>query len=146
MTSDTSENGILPVKPGLVNGGGISSDDVKLLGSKCANCGEVAIGSNAVCLNCGSEQIKAVELSSEGELWTYTVIRHKPPGEYLGPDPFVPFALGLVELPDGVRVMAPIEGDVDSLKIGSRVSLRPWMLQADEGQAYRAFKFVQSAS
>ena len=42
-----------------------------------------------------------------------------PPGAYKGPEPFVPFALGLVELPEGLRVMSPLEGDIDALKIGN---------------------------
>lgn len=146
MAGDTPTNDILPVRQGLVNGGGASSDQVQLLGSKCKICDEVSIGTNAVCLNCGSDQIDGIELGSEGELWTYTIIRHKPPGEYLGPDPFEPYALGLVELPDGVRIMAPIDGDIETLKIGSKVHLRPWMLHASDGQAYRAFKFTQTAA
>lgn len=146
MAEDSPTNEILPVRQGLVNGGGEESDNVHLLGSKCENCGEVSIGTNPVCLNCGSDQIIQSELSAEGELWTYTIVRHKPPGDYLGPDPFVPFALGLVELSDGVRIMAPLDGDVDSLKIGAKLQLLPWLLKSGDGQAYRAFKFAPANS
>ena len=135
-----------PIKEGLVTSATGDIDDIQLLGSKCQNCGEVSIGTNAVCLNCGSDQIEAIELSAEGQLWTYTVIRHKPPGDYLGPDPFEPFALGLVELPDGVRIMSPIEGDVESLQIGAKLRLTPWILQSGDGQAYRAFRFAPAES
>jgi len=132
---------ILPIRQGLVNGGGDLADQVRLLGSKCADCSEVSIGSNSTCPNCGSENMRSLELASHGVLWTYTVIRHKPPGDYLGPEPFAPFALGLVELPDGVRIMAPIDADIDRLKIGARLSLRTWMLRSRQGQLYRAFRF-----
>ena len=131
---------LLPVKEGLVRGE--SPDDVRLLGSKCGNCGEVSIGTNAVCLNCGSVQIDGLELSSEGVLWTYTIIRHKPPGGYLGPQDFEPFGLGLVEMPDGVRIMAPLEGDPESFQIGSKLVLKPWVLESADGEAYRAFRFA----
>ena len=141
MNDEKSADGIQPIRKGLVNAGGDIADDVRLLGSKCANCGEVSIGSNDVCLNCGGDDIDQIELSSEGELWTYTVIRHRPPGDYLGPDPFEPYALALVELADGVRIMAPLEGDTESFEIGSQVQLVPWMLQAEDGQVYRAFRF-----
>lgn len=141
MTEEKPTNEVLPVRAGLVAAGG-EPDEVRLLGSKCENCGEVSIGTNSVCLNCGSDQIGSTELSSEGELWTYTVIRHKPPGDYLGSEPFEPFALGLVELADGVRIMAPLDGDVDSFEIGSRLQLVPWMLTASDGQAYKAFRFA----
>lgn len=143
MTEAIRLDQLQPVKEGLVTGADGDLDDVRLLGSKCRNCAEVSIGTNSVCLNCGSDDIEGIELSPEGELWTYTTIRHKPPGDYLGPDPFEPFALGLVELPDGVRIMAPIEGATDSLKIGQKLRLRPWILQSRDGeQSYRAFRFA----
>jgi uncharacterized OB-fold protein len=146
MVEEAPFNEIQPIKEGLVIGGGESSDDVHLLGSQCENCGEVSIGTNSVCLNCGSDQIEAIKLSSEGELWTYTVIRHKPPGDYIGPEPFEPFALGLVELPDGVRIMSPLEGDVDSFQIGAKLRLAPWILKSKDGTAYRAFRFAPAGS
>lgn len=140
--SDKSENMLLPVKEGLVAGAG--REDVQLLGSKCENCNEVSIGTNAVCLNCGSQQIRHIELSSEGELWTYTIVRHRPPGGYLGPDPFQPFSLGLVELPDGIRIMAPLDGEPEDFKIGDKLALRPWVLKDSDGNEYRAFRFAHS--
>ena len=146
MSEATTANVIMPIKDGLVNGGGEPCDDVRLLGSKCEHCGEVSIGTNSVCLNCGGDQIEKIELSADGELWTYTIIRHKPPGEYLGPEPFEPYALGLVELTDGVRIMAPLEGTVDSFEIGSRLQLVPWILQSSDGRTYRAFRYSTVAT
>lgn len=131
-----------PVRDGLVTGESHDIDAVQLLGSECQSCKEVSIGTNTICLNCGGDEMRVKPLSSEGELWSYTIIRHKPPGNYLGPDPFEPFALGLVELPDGVRIMAPLEGEPDALRIGTRLELRPWILQDGDGQAYRAFRFA----
>ncbi len=142
--SNRSNAELLPVKEGLVTGAG--KDDVTLLGSKCLACKEVSIGTNPVCLNCGSDQIESIKLSSEGELWTYTVVRHKPPGEYLGPDPFQPFGLGLVELAEGVRIMAPLEGETDAFRIGDKLQLKPWILHAADGKAYRAFRFARKSS
>ncbi len=133
---------IEPVRPGLVNGGGSAADHVAVFGSKCKHCGEVSIGTNDGCLNCGGSEIQRVTLANEGTLWTYTIIRHKPPGDYLGPDPFEPYALGLVELPDGIRVMAPLVGDVDKFEIGSVVRSVPWVLVSDDGKAYRAFRYA----
>lgn len=137
---------LLPVKDGLISESAADASEVRLLGSKCADCAEASIGTNSVCLNCGSDQIQSVELSSEGTLWTYTVVRHKPPGDYLGPEPFVPFGLGLVELPEGVRVMAPLEGNIEAFVIGSRLRIVPWILQGKDGKAYKAFKFAQVTS
>jgi uncharacterized protein len=114
----------IPIREGLFAG---SLDDlaaVHLQGSRCRDCGEVTLGQNSNCPNCGGHSTDPIELADHGSLWTYTVIRHKPPGDYRGPDPFKPFCLGLVELPDGIRVLAPIEGDVESMKIDLPLRLR----------------------
>lgn len=142
--SDIAMNDLLPIKEGLVSGD--SPDDVRLLGSKCGGCNEVSIGTNVVCLNCGGNKINSIEFSPTGELWTFTIIRHKPPGEYLGPESFEPFGLGLVELPEGLRIMAPLEGDVDSFQIGDQLEIKHWKLTAADGQVYRAFRFASKSN
>ena len=110
-------------------------DRVRLLGSRCRDCGETTIGTSTVCPNCGGTALESLPLSRRGTLWTYTVVRHRPPGDYRGPDPFVPFALGLVELPEGLRVVAPIAGDPAAVRIGMplefRAAVRPGSAQPE---------------
>ena len=87
-------------------------------------------------------RLEVIPLSRRGSLWTYTVIRHRPPGDYKGPEPFVPFGEGLVELPEGIRVLSPIDGDVEKLKIGMELELVVYKLYEDEeGNDVTAFKF-----
>jgi uncharacterized OB-fold protein len=67
-------------------------------------------------------------LSAEGVLWTWTVQRFAPKSPPYQPPPegFRPFAVGYVELPDGVRVEAVIEvDDLASVRIGMRLRLVP---------------------
>ncbi|MHB9880413.1 Zn-ribbon domain-containing OB-fold protein [Pacificimonas sp. ICDLI1SI03] len=66
-----------------------------------------------------------IRLSDDGSVWSYTVVRYRPPGNYKGGDPFQPFAMALVDLPEGIRVVAPIAGDPDAVKIGMPVRFRP---------------------
>ena len=74
-------------------------------------------------------------------------VRHKPPGDYRGPEPFKPFCIGLVELPEGLRVMSPIEGDVESMQIGMRLRLRAFVHHTgDAGQHVVAFAFAPTAA
>ncbi len=42
--------------------------------------------------------------------------------------PFVPFGLGLVELPEGIRIISPIDADVDKLNIGMELELVAYQL------------------
>lgn len=114
---------------------------VRLMGSRCAQCHETTLGINSVCPNCGGEQVAAVPLSKQGTLWTYTIVRYKPPGDYRGPDPFVPFAMGLVELPEGLRVLTPLEGDVSGIKIGMPLQFHAFVRSQEEKPEVVSFAF-----
>lgn len=114
---------------------------VRLMGSRCSQCHETTLGTNSVCPNCGGNQVTAVPLSKRGTLWTYTVVRHKPPGDYKGPDPFVPFAMGLVELPEGLRVLAPLEGETTRFKIGMPLQFHAFVRSNSEKPEVVSFAF-----
>jgi uncharacterized OB-fold protein len=65
-------------------------------------------------------------LSTVGTLWTCTVQRFAPKSPpFIAPDDsFRPFALGYVELPEGIRVMAVLDAeDLDSIRIGMAVQV-----------------------
>ena len=135
-----NESPRVPVREGLFSGPLSDLDRVTLAGSRCGSCGETSLGSKTLCANCGKETVRDIALGTRGTLWTYTVVRHRPPGNYKGPEPFAPFGLGLVELPEGVRVMAPIHCDVDKLKIGLPLRFKPY-LRKDDGREVVAFAF-----
>jgi uncharacterized OB-fold protein len=140
--SKSDEKKQVSVREGLFTEPLPSLEKVRLVGSKCHNCGEVSLGTAKSCPNCASDHLEAIPLSRRGKLWSYTVIRHRPPGDYKGPDPFVPFGEGLVELPEGIRVVSPIDGDVNNLRIGMELELEAYKLyQNEEGDDVIAFKF-----
>lgn len=115
---ETNPSARIPIREGLLTTPLDDLGKVRLQGSRCSNCGETTLGMSTACPNCGRETVSALPLSGRGTLWTYTVVRHKPPGNYQGPDPFVPFGMGLVELPEGLRVLSPIDCPIEKLKIG----------------------------
>ncbi len=132
-----------PVREGLFAGSLSDLDQVALCGSRCRDCGETTLGENAVCPNCGGGEVATLPLSRDGVLWTATVVRHKPPGNYHGPDPFVPFGMGLVELADGIRVLSRIDADPGELRIGMPLRFHPYVLRKDEaGAEVVAFSFA----
>jgi uncharacterized OB-fold protein len=132
----------VPVRDGLLAGDLAQLDCVRLSGTKCQACGETSLGRNATCPNCGGDVVAEVTLSDHGVLWSYTVVRNRPPGDYKGRDPFVPFGLGLVELPDGIRVMSPLDVEITSLKIGMSLKFRAFVQHRDaEGHDVIAFNF-----
>lgn len=118
-------------------------EDVHLKGTRCRACGEAFLGKSPACENCQSVDLEDIILNDRGTLYTYTVIRNRPPGEYLGPDPFVPFGVGLVELPEGVRLMAPLtDCDVDALEVGMPLKLAVVLLGEDSaGNVVIGYKY-----
>ena len=68
-----------------------------------------------------------VLLGERGTLWTWTVQRFPPPIPYLGdtdPERFIPYGVGYVELPEGIRVEGRLsESDAAKLEIGMEMEL-----------------------
>lgn len=113
------------VREGLLAGDLADASTISLVGSECADCSEISLATSTLCLNCGSDELTPVALSNEGKIWTYTIVRHRPPGDFRGKEPFEPFPLGLVELAEGIRVMAPLSVPIDDVKIGMNVRFQP---------------------
>lgn len=68
--------------------------------------------------------METVELSSHGRLWAWTAVTAPPPG-YDGP---IPYGFGVVELPEGLRVVTRLtEADPSRLRAG-----QPMRLEAEE--------------
>jgi uncharacterized protein len=104
-------------------------DDPHLLGSRCSSCGGHHYPRHRVCAYCSSEDVVEVDLSSTGTLWAWTAVNAPPPG-YQGE---VPFGFGVVELPEGLRVVPRLtEADPSRLSAGQKMRLVVVPLHMDE--------------
>lgn len=130
------------IREGLLIGPLSDLDNVRLAGCRCASCGETSLGSKSICPNCGGDSVSEIPLGNRGKLWSFTVVRHRPPGDYKGPEPFVPFGLGLVELPEGLRVLSPIQCDIDVLKINLELRFKPYVRNDAGAREVVAFAFA----
>jgi uncharacterized OB-fold protein len=135
-----------PIREGLLAGDLSNLEQVRLAGTQCSVCREVSLGQSQVCPNCGSDAVAAISLGRQGVLWSFTVVRHKPPGDYRGPEPFAPFGMGLIELPEGIRVLAPIDCDVDGLRIGMALQIHPSVRPEADGGEVVYFDFTPAES
>jgi uncharacterized OB-fold protein len=118
---------------------------VHLKGTQCNDCGEVFMGHAIGCAHCGSENMKGIVFNDHGILYTYSVIQYPPPGDYKGPkDPFIAFVEGLVELPDGIRIVAPVlECDPENARINMPLKLKLYdFFKDEEGNDVVAFCYV----
>jgi uncharacterized OB-fold protein len=99
-----------------------------LLGSRCGACGSVLFPRADSCTYCATEDPEPVELSRRGTLWSWTAVTAPPPG-YEGE---VPFGVGVVELPEGVRVITRLtESDPSALHVGQPMEFRLVPLHRD---------------
>lgn len=138
-----SQVGRRPVGEGLFTGALEELDSVRLLGMQCPSCGIVSFGRSALCPNCGGPDHTEIALSPDGELLTYSVLRHPPGGAYRGRDPFEPFAIGLVSLPEQISIVAPLEVPIDDVRIGMPLRLEAYPLyRDDDGTDVIAFRFA----
>ena len=63
--------------------------------------------------------------SRRGVVWSYTDAQYQPPAPYVAADPYVPFALAAVTLPEGLVVLGQVADGfgVADLRVGSEVEL-----------------------
>jgi len=109
-----------------------------LLASQCGSCGAVTFPPEDVCPGCyRSDAVREVRLSREGSLYSYTVIRSAPPGFT------APYAVGYVDLPEGIRLFAQIVADrFEDLTMGMRLELVVGPLRrTDDGVDIIGYKF-----
>ena len=84
---------------------------------------------------CNSEAFDEVELSRRGRVWSYTDAQYQPPPPYVPPtDPFEPFALAAVELPEGLVVLGQVAAGygVTDLRVGQEAELVVETLYTDD--------------
>ncbi|MFC2009869.1 Zn-ribbon domain-containing OB-fold protein [Chloroflexota bacterium] len=111
-----------------------ATKDIRLRGSKCHNCGVAFLGKVIACENCQSTDIEERVLGTSGTLFSYTIVWNRPPAHYKGAiDPFVPFAVGMVELSDGEMFLSRLSHlEFDELVIGMPLVLSVEPLYRDE--------------
>jgi uncharacterized protein len=122
----------LPLKEGLWIDERPEGGKLQLLGSQCPDCGEIffARRDTGCCGNCQSGNLQDIRLSTRGKIYSHTVVMQRPPEFYKGK---VPYAIGFVELPEGVRVETLFTGcDFEDLKVGIEAELVLETLHTDE--------------
>lgn len=94
----------------------------KLMGTQCKECGEKYFPPRADCIKCMGDTVEWIEYSGRGKLHSYTRIYAAPKGF----DDISPYMLGVVDLEEGGRLIAWIEGISESeIKIGMPVKVVP---------------------
>ncbi len=90
---------------------------------------------------CQGSSFKDIKLSRRGKIYSYSVVMQRPPVYYRAAE--VPYALGWVELPEGVRVETLFTGcNPDEIKVGMTVEMLVDKLHTEEdGSEVLCYKF-----
>jgi uncharacterized OB-fold protein len=128
--------GRVMVREGLFTDG----DAPALLGSRCRACGAHHFPRHDTCPYCAAEDPVPTPLTGAGSLWAWTAVTAAPPG-YRGA---VPYGVGVVELPEGIRVISHLSvSDPAALALGQAMQLCVVPLHTDDdGNEVVTFSFA----
>ena len=112
------------------------SDDPRLIATKCKSCGSCFFPKTYACHNpnCKNKDPQDVLLSKRGKLNSFSIQYYQPPALYPITGTWVPLGYGLVEFPEGVRVLGQMT-DCDpekDLKLNMEVEVVIEKLYEDE--------------
>ena len=113
----------------------------RLEANRCEPCKITYFPPRLICPQCNKRDLQPTRLAERGKILTYTIIR-VPPHQFVDQ---APYAVGIVELDDGVKLTAQIvDCDFDELKIGQRVRIefRKIFHEGESGIICYGYKFV----
>jgi len=124
---------------------GLFSDEggARLHGARCTTCNTPYFPRVAHCRNpeCTESRIEPCSFGGEGVLWSYSVADFPPPPPHRYDEPFVPYAIGVVDLDSGLRVVGQMTDPVEAMRVGARVRLVIEPVHHEEGKAFTSWKF-----
>ena len=103
-----------------------TAEGPRLLGSKCVSCGTPYFPKSAGChsAGCTGGKVEDSAFGPRGKLWSYAIQNYPPPAPAKYDEPYKPYGLGIVDMEEGLRVLARFStDDPSSLKVGSDVEL-----------------------
>ncbi|HIF63513.1 MAG TPA: benzoylsuccinyl-CoA thiolase [Deltaproteobacteria bacterium] len=117
----------------------------RLTGSRCAGCDMPYLPVSAQCHNpdCDAPDLQPAEFGPWGVIWSLARQDYPPPAPVKFDEPYQPYAMAVVDLDDGLRVLGRVAtDDPESVDVGQRVELIIDTLAHDEdGKELSTWKF-----
>ncbi|MFQ5552670.1 MAG: OB-fold domain-containing protein [Thermoplasmata archaeon] len=116
----------------------------RLVASRCTACNRVDFPPRLVCLDCGGHNLAQEVLSGKGEVYARTIIAPgSSPTEFQEQQDLIgPYAVGLVQLQEGPRVISQLtDGDPAEVEIGMQVEAVLRRIYRQEGVVRYGYKF-----
>jgi hypothetical protein len=109
-----------------------------LTGSYCENCGNYYYPPRNLCPVCRRKsRMRKAEVQEEGTVISYSIVHE-------GNGMKTPYAVALIELDNGARIVSQLACEPDQIRIGMRVrkAFRKYGEDGEEGIIYYGTKFV----
>ena len=103
-----------------------TAEGPRLVGSRCTSCDVPYFPQGELCHNpdCDSSKMQEALFGASGKVWSIAIQDYPPPPPAKYDEPYKPYAMGVVDLDDGLRVMGRITGeDPHSIQPGAAVEL-----------------------
>lgn len=91
----------------------------RVLAQRCSFCGLLRWPPALVCPGCLRRDAVWTELSQVGKVWSYVVYHRAFAPAFAGD---VPYAVAIVELPEGPRIAGRLVADLTDIRVGMRVA------------------------
>ena len=122
-----------------------TSDGTRLQGSRCTTCKTPYFPKSAVCHNpdCDDSRMEDALFGPQGTVWSCAVQDYPPPAPAKFDKPYQPYAMGVVDLDDGLRVLGRMKvDDPSAARPGQRVALvTDTLAHDDDGNELVTWKF-----
>jgi uncharacterized OB-fold protein len=132
----------IPVAAGLF---AETKDGARLIGSRCATCGTPYFPKVEFCRHpeCTASRIEEAGFGPNGTIWSCAIQDYPPPAPARFDKPYQPYAMAVVDLADGLRVLGQIKtDDIRSVTPDTKVTLVVDTLCHDEaGNEIVTWKF-----
>lgn len=91
----------------------------RLLGTRCTCCARISFPPRNLCRGCWGRDLSWIDLASRGTLYSYTRV-HVTPSAFRAD---APYAIGIVDLDDDVRLMCRLIGPVSATDLDRAVEM-----------------------
>jgi uncharacterized OB-fold protein len=120
--SFTKQSKVVPFVDNLAAG--------KFVATQCKKCGKKYFPPRADCPYCITSEIEWFEVKSKGKLLTYTEVQYGP----LGFEAEQPYVIGIVEFPEGIKVLSRISKKIEvaKIKVGMELNVVPVKLNEEK--------------
>ncbi len=113
-----------------------SAEGCILVANRCKSCGQIFFPKVVSCLSCSNEDMEELKLSQKGKLYSYC-IGHMPSSHFQPP-----YAIGYVDMPEGVRIFTPLKMMEDKpFKVGMEMGVTLEKLWQEGDKEVIGYKF-----